>query len=155
MRLYLVQHGTPLTEAVDPARPLCDEGRAEIRRLTAFLGKAGVSVERILHSGKLRAEQTAELLRVTLDDGGTFGVRDYLSPLSPVENLALEAGGWEVDAMLVGHLPHLGKLASYLVAGSESSDVVRFRQGGILCLERDDAGKWRVAWMILPELLNA
>ncbi|RLB85244.1 MAG: phosphohistidine phosphatase SixA, partial [Deltaproteobacteria bacterium] len=55
--------------------------------------------------------------------------------------------------MIVGHLPHLGKLASLLVTDNPEKGVARFQQGGILCLEQDNEAKWAVAWMIVPQIL--
>jgi Histidine phosphatase superfamily (branch 1) len=66
MRLYLMQHGAALAKDVDPARPLSEQGEQDVRRIAAFLARAGVGVGRIWHSGKRRAEQTAELLAAAL-----------------------------------------------------------------------------------------
>jgi phosphohistidine phosphatase len=56
--------------------------------------------------------------------------------------------------ILVGHLPHLGKLASLLTAGSESSSVVSFQQGGVVCLRSDEeVTDWAIAWMLVPEII--
>ena len=64
MKLYLAQHGEACPKEVDPERPLTDQGREDIERLTAFLGRAGIQVTRVIDSGKLRAAQTADLLAV-------------------------------------------------------------------------------------------
>jgi phosphohistidine phosphatase len=57
------------------------------------------------------------------------------------------------DTTIVGHLPHLSKLAGYLLTGDEGKEVVTFRMGGIACLERDESGRWTVQWMINPEII--
>ena len=57
------------------------------------------------------------------------------------------------DLMIVGHLPHLSKLVSLLVSGSESVSVVTFQQGGVVCLERKKEGDWTVVWMIIPDMV--
>ena len=62
MKLYLVQHGEACAKDVDPDRPLTDAGKADVERLAAFLGQVGIRVDRVIHSGKLRAVQTAERL---------------------------------------------------------------------------------------------
>jgi phosphohistidine phosphatase len=59
----------------------------------------------------------------------------------------------EEDLLIAGHLPHLAKLAALLVAGDETKLVVRFQQGGVVCLEQDEEGRWAVAWMVVPEIL--
>lgn len=62
MELILVRHGQPLTSAgdtsVDP--PLTDLGREQAERVCAYLAK--FRINRIAHSGMLRAMQTAEPL---------------------------------------------------------------------------------------------
>jgi phosphohistidine phosphatase len=57
--------------------------------------------------------------------------------------------------MIVGHLPHLARLASLLITGSETLEVAAFQQGGVVCLEHDRAGEsWRIKWMLVPEILG-
>lgn len=36
MRLYLMQHGKPLLEEVDPARPLSDQGSRDVMKDTSM-----------------------------------------------------------------------------------------------------------------------
>lgn len=62
MKLYLVQHGEALSKEQDTKRSLSEQGRREVERMANFLATAGVRVARICHSGKLRAQQTAEIL---------------------------------------------------------------------------------------------
>ena len=66
MRLYLVQHGDAVPKDVDSDRPLSDGGRADIERLTEWLSIHNAQIAQILHSGKTRAKQTAEILRPLL-----------------------------------------------------------------------------------------
>ncbi|MDJ0848388.1 MAG: histidine phosphatase family protein [Myxococcota bacterium] len=61
MRVYLVQHGLAKSKDLDPARPLTDAGRDEAERVARAVAAAGVDPALILHSGKSRAEQTAEI----------------------------------------------------------------------------------------------
>ena len=56
--------------------------------------------------------------------------------------------------MIVGHLPFLGKLVGLLVTGSEKNEIVQFRFGGVVRVERRDDKKWKVAWMVTPWLLH-
>ena len=62
MTLYLVQHGEAKAEAEDPEWPLTARGRDDIGCLAALLARTGVRVARLDHSGKRRAQETAELL---------------------------------------------------------------------------------------------
>jgi phosphohistidine phosphatase len=51
--------------------------------------------------------------------------------------------------MLVGHLPHLARLAGLLLIGAADRSVVKFRQGGLVGLERTDTA-WVVVVVLLP-----
>ena len=153
MRLYLVQHGDALPADVDPARPLSTAGRGEVERVAAFMEAAGERVEQVWHSGKLRAEQTAEVLAATVAPGVPPEARAGLDPNDPVEPLAAEAVKWTRATMLVGHLPFMARLADRLVTGQEDTGLVAFRPGSVLCLERSDEDHWTIVWMIRPELL--
>jgi phosphohistidine phosphatase len=55
--------------------------------------------------------------------------------------------------MLVGHLPFLEKLASFLVCGDAGANAVLFRYSAILCLEKKESGRWAVDWVIKPEMV--
>jgi phosphohistidine phosphatase len=55
------------------------------------------------------------------------------------------------DVMLVGHLPHLQRLAGLLICSDSECEAVHFRNGGVLCLERRKTG-WSVLWQINPTL---
>jgi phosphohistidine phosphatase len=58
------------------------------------------------------------------------------------------------DVMLVGHMPHMSRLASLLLTGDPSPGPVHFRNAGIVCLVRDPGGHWGIEWVITPYLLS-
>jgi phosphohistidine phosphatase len=133
---------------------LSGQGLAEVRRLAGLLGRAGVRVERVFHSGKTRAEQTAVLLGAALLPGGQPLALEGLAPNDPVEPLAAAIAGWSADTLAVGHLPSLGRLASLLLVGDPRRPLLAFRPGGLACLERDQSGGWSLCWMLGPEPLG-
>lgn len=153
MRVYLVQHGIPVPKEKNPDRPLSERGRYDVERAAVFLQKAGVRVGAVYHSGKTRAEQTAEILAQRLCAAGDAFQRKGLSPLDDVEDIAQYIAELEDDLMIVGHLPHLSRLVSRLVLGDSKGNVVGFQQGGVCCLSRNDEGGRFVAWMIVPEIV--
>jgi len=53
--------------------------------------------------------------------------------------------------MLVGHLPHLQRLAGLLLSGDAEREVIRFRNGGVICLEKTEQG-WAICWQVNPTL---
>ncbi len=153
MKVYLVQHGEPVSKDVDPARPLNDRGRRDVEKVGTFLKVANVKVAVILQSGKTRAAQTAEILNGKI--GAVKGVveKEGLAPNAPVDPLRDELMETQEDVMIVGHLPFLAKLATSLMGGTEEQSFVGFKQGVVVCLEKGEVGNWQLGWMIIPELL--
>lgn len=154
MRLYLVQHGEAKREEEDPSRPLTEKGKAEIEEVAKFLAEAGVKVEKILHSGKLRASQTAEILGHYLKPSGGIEVADGLEPMADPRIWAERLEKLDEDLMIVGHLPHLKKLMSLLLARRDDLEIARFRYGGVACLEKGENGLWSLIWFIRPEIIS-
>jgi phosphohistidine phosphatase len=154
MRLYLVQHGEAKTKDVDPERGLTNKGKSDVEKVAVFLKPLGLMVSAVWQSGKTRAAQTAEILSGSLSAAQGVVERDGLAPLDHVEPLAdCVKGSGEEDLMIVGHLPFMANLASFLTAGSEASDVVAFQQGGVVCLETTNQSGWQIRWMVTPDLL--
>lgn len=153
MQVYLVQHGLATREEEDPERPLTAAGRAEVERVARAAAAAGVRPASILHSGKTRARQTAEILAAhTKPAGGTREVRG-LDPRDEPQRARERLERADAPLMLVGHLPHLGRLAGLLLAGAPEREVVAFRNAGVVCLERREGG-FALRWILTPELLE-
>ena len=155
MKLYLVQHGKAASKETDPLRPLTEQGRNDVSKIAEFIKPFSLCVDCIWHSGKTRAEQTAEILAQAVKSNKGILQRDGLAPNDNVSALKDEVASVKDDLMIVGHLPFLSKLASMLIIGCYLDDVVAFRQGGIICLERSEDDKWLISWMVTPELLAA
>ena len=151
MALFLVQHGKSLPKDVDPEKGLSDEGAEEVERVARAAGKYGIAPSTILHSGKKRARQTAEIMARALNPPKGVQEMEGLAPLDDVTKVKLKT---EDHVMLVGHLPFMERLTTYLTAGSdERPAVVRFQNGGIVCLDRDpEARSWFVKWMLVPHI---
>jgi phosphohistidine phosphatase len=153
MELYLVQHGEAKPEADDPERSLTERGADAVRRMAAWAAQVGVRAAQIRHSGKRRAEQTATLLAERLDPADGVIAIEGLKPNDDVRPVAEALQAEPKPVMLVGHLPFLSRLASLLVVGNPEGGVIRFQQGGIVCLVQEE-GKWIVNWVMPPELLE-
>jgi len=62
MRAYLAQHGLAKDGNEDAERSLSGRGRKDVARCAGFLGRVEKPEPvRIVHSGKLRARQSAEI----------------------------------------------------------------------------------------------
>lgn len=151
MKSYLVRHAQPVNSHVDPARPLSEEGLREIRKVADYLaGRGDVLPEVIIHSGKTRARQTAEILASKLDPPG--GVREE-SGLMPNDDIE----GWDAYlasspcSMLVGHMPFMGLLSCQLTSGEVCGWNTEFRTAEVSCFERPEGEDWKLLWHIAPE----
>jgi phosphohistidine phosphatase len=154
MRVYLVQHGKAKSPEEDPNRGLSNEGRKEVESIAEFLSELRITVSLIQHSGKTRAEETAhifaESIRCTSGPVHAQGMEPNDDPSMVANFLKV----YTDDVLIVGHLPHLERLTSLLVTGNPDHRPVGFRNGGIICIQKDGGGVWSVLWAIVPELLR-
>jgi phosphohistidine phosphatase len=153
MRLYLVRHGEAKPKEADSARHLTSRGAAEVRKVAAFLKGKRLAVAGVWHSGKTRAEQTAEIIAEALKVPEKVREQPGLAPNDPVKPVVQQVLLAGQDLMIVGHMPFLGKLASVLLAGNESVEAVSFGLSGVACLQRDKQGRWALLWLVGPEML--
>jgi phosphohistidine phosphatase len=77
-----------------------------------------------------------------------------LSPNDDVRPWAERIFKEEEDLMLVGHLPFLEKLTSFLLCGDENARLVLFRYGIIVCLDQKEDKGWAIRWILTPEMAN-
>lgn len=152
MNLYLVQHGEAVSKEVDPHRPLSENGIKNVKKAASFADKnCNINITNILHSGKLRAKQTAEVLAEALK----LPLPEQADNLEPLADQSI----WETriekcsdDLMFVGHLPYMSRLASSLLCNTPDKNIVQFQMGGIVALTRDN-NKWSLQWIITPDIL--
>lgn len=157
MKIYLVRHGESFSASSDDVRPLSEKGKADIQNLANFIAPLKISVSRILHSKKLRAQQTANILAASIHTSQSAEIRPELDPDFSIMTIIEEINAWQTDLMLVGHMPFMGKLVGKLIADDEYKNIVSFSAGSLLCLEKTEYQQWVINWMLVPELfvLNA
>ncbi len=146
-----MQHGEAVPAETDPHRPLSEEGRRSVAAVAAHAAAHAVHIERIVHSTKLRAEQSAGLLAEAL---GCSDVRAAagLAPndsvqaaaaalIDPVASSVRHEPGDPAALAVVGHLPSLDRLASLLVTGDPDAHVIAFRNAGLVRLVPTDPAR--------------
>ncbi|MBW1961759.1 MAG: phosphohistidine phosphatase SixA [Deltaproteobacteria bacterium] len=152
MALYLVQHGKSLPKEVDPDQGLSKEGISEVKRIADLAKQHSVKVSRIQHSGKTRARHTAEIFAEALGSGKSISERSGINPLDDVTTIAASLNAAE-NLMLVGHLPFMERLTSYLLTGSIEPLIFKFQNAGILCLDQDpNTFRWFIKWALMPNM---
>lgn len=153
MRLYLVQHGEACAKEVDSERPLTNQGKDDVDHLATYLKQAGIQVQRVIHSGKLRAQQTAKRLAEAIAPHVELEISEFINPNDSPTVFVPQCENMDMDSLIVGHLPFMAKLLSQLVIEDEDREVVAFQPGTMVCLEAEQ-GLWHINWMLRPELLR-
>jgi len=110
----LLQHGDAKPETVDPERSLSEKGEQQARKAADFLKRLPFYPDLIVHSGKKRSKETAEIIcfalgGIKLEERAGIGPNDDIAPLKTEllrENRTI---------LVVGHQPFLGKLAASLM----------------------------------------
>jgi phosphohistidine phosphatase len=152
MALYLVQHGRSLTKEQDPEQGLSAEGVSDVERIAGVARGYSVHVASINHSGKKRARQTAQIFASALNP--VKGVEE-ISGLNPLDDVRATADRLNADddLMLVGHLPFMERLTSYLITGNTDGLIFKFQNGGIVCMDQTPEGrKWFIKWTLMPNI---
>ena len=150
-QLFLVRHGEATSKEEDPERPLTKVGRSNVVRIADWAATLRIRVDEIRHSGKLRAEQTAEIFSECLN-AAPPRVVSGLAPNDDVKPIGEELEREERTIMLVGHLPFLGRLAALLVAGDAERNVVSLDAGGLIGMCRTE-DSWTAVCLMQPQLL--
>jgi phosphohistidine phosphatase len=152
MALYIVQHGQSLTKDLDPEKGLSPQGIGEVEKIAGVAQNYGVTVTRIQHSGKKRARQTAELIAAILKPENGLQEVAGIKPLDDVAAFASRVD-YSADTMVVGHLPFLERLTSFLITGQQSPIVFKLQNGGILCLDQmANSDTPAIKWALMPRV---
>lgn len=152
MKIYLVRHGEPVLEQIDPEKPLSPKGRIEIERISKFFGEDSFPLSFILHSKKLRAKQTAEILGGTIAPKALLKEFTDLGPDDSIDSILRKINEEDRDFMIVGHLPFLNRVIGQLIAGDKNLHLIHFQRGKIVCLLRSDEN-WVIDWVLGPDLV--
>jgi phosphohistidine phosphatase len=162
MQLVLIRHGIAEDRATfegadDSLRPLTKQGRWKMERVATGLRREVRSLDILATSPLRRAAQTAAVVAEAFRDIAITTAPSF-APDTPLE-AALE---WvyrhrsRETIAVVGHEPHLGALATWLMTG-EREPRLSFRKGGACLLEfaaPPRVGEAQLLWMLTPALLR-
>jgi phosphohistidine phosphatase len=155
MIIYLARHGDYLNGNDDFTRGLSERGRTDVAAVAREMKSKGVQIRATLHSGKLRAQQTAEILADELMVSSIISLADGLAPNDdPVAFEALQFPALASDTLIVGHLPFMGLMVSHLLTGDPERSPEAFEAGTVVCLEQAEDGKWSKRWALHPSRLR-
>lgn len=171
MRLLIIRHGIAEDREVfavsatlgskdDAARPLTRLGRKRMKRAAAGLARLMPSVDLLVTSPLLRAQQTAAIIATRLGVGGSDCCDDLVPDASPARIfrwLRARATTPDSSIALVGHEPHLGRLVGSLI-GSRNPAPVLLKKGGACLVEtirHASPGSGTLTWLLTPSQLRA
>ncbi len=150
MELTIVRHAIAEDGADDAARPLSKKGRQRFEGVVKELDSLGVRFNRVLHSPKRRAVETAQLLSGLCD--GELQPTALLSKEPSVELWNLLDGE---RLAVVGHEPHLTALLSWLVTGEPTGGNFVLKKGGVAQLEgQPEPAGMRLCTLLTPRVLR-
>jgi phosphohistidine phosphatase len=150
MLLYLSQHAEAKNKEEDEKKDLTQQGLVDIEVVSHHLKRLNVTVQEIFHSGKTRAQRTAQILAEHLQPPRGSTAAPGLAPMDDPEIWAARLADLNENIFLVGHLPHLSKLAALLMAGDKNKTVINFQMASVVQLRRMEPKQWALDWMIVP-----
>ncbi len=163
-RLILIRHAIAEERRVtaparhdDALRALTKDGRAKMERAAHGLRCLEPSIDILGSSPLLRATQTAAIVSAAYDDL-PVATASAFAPEAPLEAgldwLAQQPTGGTVA--IVGHEPHLGTFATWLLTGTDESRMP-LRKGGACVIEfasRPNKGEGQLIWFLPPATLR-
>jgi phosphohistidine phosphatase len=147
-----MQHALAYPTEENPERPLSPAGVVQAKAAARGLKRLGLGFDLIVASPERRAQQTAALIA----EGVRFPYSDILTtetvlPDRPPQELLelLQKEPAECRILVVGHLPHLVKLASTLLRGGE----LQIENAGLTCFTLAEASQARLEFHLRSEQL--
>ena len=162
MELLIVRHAAavdpvPGAEQEDAARRLTPNGRRQMRKIVDGIATVVDDLDAIGHSPLVRAEQTADMLASAYNGVSQLELKG-LAPTGDREDVLswMQEQGENDTLAVVGHEPHLGLLASWLLA-APFNHFMELKKGGACLLSWPDyptAGNAWLQWALTPGQLR-
>lgn len=122
MQIFIMRHGeASLHAASDALRPLTERGKAQSIQMAEWLAGYSTTIDKVLVSPYLRAQQTLASVKTVLDLAKEAETLEDLTPAGDEERLAAylqvlaEQGVGSV--LVISHLPLVGYLVALLCPG--------------------------------------
>lgn len=153
MKLYLVRHGEAYSNEERFERPLNPRGQNEVLQIANYLKSLNVELTQILHSEKLRSIETAEIIAQTLGLTSKLHLLPTLDPDEDVYRLIGDIHEFTENILMVGHLPNLALLSSFILTGNITHPNISFLTATAACFDHNN-DIWRLEWTVDPAQLR-
>ena len=94
------------------------------------------------------------MLRPLLETHGKVSKGEGLAPNDSPDALLRRLTDSEKDTLVAGHMPFVARTVSQALTGSPDRQLVEFRPGSIVGMERSDDASWRLFLFARPEFLS-
>jgi len=121
-----------------------------VLRLAKQLKARGLQIQHVLHSGKLRALQTAQIIADQLVATQQVESITGIGAMDDPEPFVVALEQYRSDVLIASHKPFVSKLCATLLKGADDA-AYSFTPGTVACLELS-AGQWKMNWMLSPEI---
>jgi phosphohistidine phosphatase len=135
MEVYMLRHGDAVPRGTpgypNDDRPLTEGGIKKLIESAKGISSLVENFDVIISSPLVRALDTAKITAEATGYGKEIITTGYMIPGNPMRSLfnVLKDYNDKEKMLLVGHEPHLGYLASYLLGIEEH--VIEFKKGGL------------------------
>lgn len=156
MNIYLLRHAEaviPKGAMADEDRPLTSDGIKAMKKGALGMQALKMDLDLVLSSPLVRARQTAEIAAAALGMKDKITGTKNLVPEAHPEALIAEIARHYSDmknVLVVGHEPHMGRLASWLLTGTTDLPLI-FKKGALMALENDSVpckGGAKLKWFL-------
>ena len=162
MDCVLLRHGIAVErdewEGPDADRPLTERGAKRVAQVAGGLKRLDVQPTHILSSPLIRAIETAKIANDSLQVRSAVRIVEALLPDAPPDRLLSLLHGLPADScvLCVGHEPHLGMVASVMLAGRFPT-AFPFKKAGACLIElpiQAKPGHGVLRWWLPPGQLR-
>ncbi|RLB02860.1 MAG: histidine phosphatase family protein [Deltaproteobacteria bacterium] len=155
MEIYFMQHGPCLSKEQDPEQPLSPEGEELVQKVALAAAKMKLQFDVILASTKKRSLQTATFMAKSTGYPPEKIIESaLLKPMAPTDETINFLKQYEQQnrILIVGHLPSLAELASFLLLENEKLSL-RFEMGGLgrIDVPALPTHQGELRWYIVPD----
>jgi phosphohistidine phosphatase len=158
MKIYILRHaeaelrGPGVAEA---DRKLTPEGKRELRPVLRLAREAGVAPEAILTSPWTRALETATAANQAFGGLQLIETKALLPDVQPAQIWGeIRSLRPLKEIMVVGHEPHLSRLAGFLLEAPVAIDMKKAAIIRIDVEEREGPPRGVLKWMLTPKLAS-
>jgi len=159
MTIFVLRHGDAVENPAlhDSERPLSEAGRRQGVTAGRYLRSLNVSINLILVSPLVRAQQMAAAVKQEIGEVSA-STTEYLEASSDPRQIVEHLSSLNVsNLLLVGHEPHLSQSISLLISGS-GTPCVEMKKGSLACLDLlapVERGKAILRWLITTQQMQS